>query len=480
MKQSKRPNVLLILTDQMRSTAMGCAGVEPVFTPNLDRLASEGTRFENALTNCPSCAPARASLFTGQHVLSHGVVNNEIQVCLDKTNFAGALTQQGYRCGYIGKWHLDGGSREQFTPPGPRRLGFDDFWAVANCSHNYMDAFYYLNDDPEPRFIEGYEPEHQADLAIGYIKEKNQGDDPFFLVWSPGTPHDPFRLQPEENFDPYPLDRITFMETNSRYVPGEINRAKKEVIQGYYAHITALDRQVGRLMDTLEEEGLAKQTIVIFTADHGDMLGNKGEWFKSQPWRESVGIPMLMRWPGKIPSGKVTRGPISLIDLMPTICTLTGTDIPEDCQSDDQSSFVLGQDDRAPASAFISFLPEVHVIPSPPFRGVVTATHTYAETTEGPWVLYDDINDPLQKNNLITWANRDDSEVVALQTSLHDQLGAWLKRTRDPFDDGEVINDRYQPGHHGGVLPCQKDAGFEIAYRRHRDAKIRRGGNVTL
>ena len=108
------PNILFILTDQMRSTALGCAGVETIRTPNLDRLAAQGARFTNAVANCPSCAPARGTLFTGLHTLSHGVVNNELRVRNDGPTFAGALGASGYRCGYIGKWRLDETTRRSY------------------------------------------------------------------------------------------------------------------------------------------------------------------------------------------------------------------------------------------------------------------------------------------------------------------------------------------------------------------------------
>ena len=455
-----RPNILFILVDQMRSTAMGCAGVENVKTPNLDKLAQGGTRFSNAVSNCPSCAPARGSLLTGLHPLAHGVVNNEIQVKLGTGTFAGALRDNGYKCGYIGKWHIDGGYRSAFTPPGERRLGFDDYWAVANCTHDYMDSFYYENDDPEPKWIDGYEPVHQTDLALRYIEKKTGESDPFCLMLSWGTPHDPYQEMPEEDLNEYNSQDIEFMETNSRYVPSEIMEAKQKIVAGYYAHITALDKQLGRLLTLLEEKNSAENTLIIFTSDHGDMLGNKGEYYKSQPWRESVGIPLIMRWPSHIPAGRVTDGPISLTDMMPTVLSMTNSRIPEDTQSDDLSAFVLGNESAAPESVFINFPPNVHVIPSPPFRGVVTRTHTYAETKEGPWLLYDDRADPLQKNNLISWEQRDNPEVVQLQQQLHLKMQAWLEGIGDPFDDGDLVNDKYMPGHVGGVLDCSPDPVF--------------------
>jgi len=454
MNKSENPNILYILTDQMRSTAMGCAGVEAISTPNLDRLAAEGTRFSNAVANTPSCAPSRGTIFTGLHTLEHGVVNNELQVKNNGPSFAGTLRDSGYKCGFIGKWHLDGGARTGFTPPGARRLGFDDYWAVANCNHNYMRGFYY-NDEPEPVFIDGYEPIHQTDLAIDYITEKAKGEDPFFLVLSIGAPHDPYREMPEELLARYPAESVQLMETNSSYVPNEIMEAKKEILAGYYAHIMALDDQVARLEETLKEQGLYEDTIVVFTSDHGDMLGNHGQYFKSQPWRESVGVPLLMRWPGHIPSGRVTDAPIGLIELTSALISLAGADIPEAMQGDDLSALILGDESAAPDSVFINFVVDVHCIPTPAFRGVVTRTHTYAETVEGPWLLYDDKADPRQKNNWITWANREDPEVVAMQEAMHAKLQYWLERTGDPFEDGEAVSDRYQPGHCGGVLPLE-------------------------
>ncbi len=462
----KKPNILFILTDQMRSTAMGCAGVEKVRTPNLDRLADEGTRFTNAIANTPSCAPSRASLLTGLHVLSHGVINNELQVKLGTCTLAGSLRDNGYKCGYIGKWHIDGGSREQFTPPGPRRLGFDDYWAVANCTHDYMHAFYYENDDPKPKWHSGYEPVAQTDLALDFIRRKTAEEDPFFLVLSLGTPHDPYQAMPPELLEQYDPSEIEFMPTNSRYVPDEIRRAKQQMLAGYYAHITALDDQVGRLLALLKETGLEEDTIVVFTSDHGDLLGNHDAWFKSQPWRESTGIPLLMKWPGHIPAGRVTPGPISIIEMMPTLLSLTGTDIPAQAEGDDLSAFVLGDEAEAPDSVFINFVSKVDLIPHPPFRGVVTATHTYAATTEGPWLLYDDQNDPFQRNNLITWSNRDNPAVAQLQQAMQQKLEGWLERTGDAFEDGGVLNDRYQPGHTGGILPLERDPFFPYADRQ--------------
>jgi arylsulfatase A-like enzyme len=274
-------------------------------------------------------------------------------------------------------------------------------------------------------------------------------------VLSIGKQNDQYSDMTTELLESYKPDEVEFLETNSIYVPGEIMQAKKEILAGYYAHIMALDDQVARLEQTVKEQGLYEDTIVVFTADHGDMLGNHEQYYKSQPWRESVGIPLLMRWPGHIPEGRVSDAPISLIELTSSLIAMTGTEIPADMQGDDLSELILGDESAAPDSVFINFAVDVHCIPAPPFRGVVTRTHTYAETPEGPWLLYDDKADPFQKNNLISWANRDNPEIVALQQELHEKLHYWLERTSDPFEEGDVVSDKYQPGHVGGVLPIE-------------------------
>ena len=421
-----RPNILFVLTDQMRSTAMGCAGVEKVYTPNLDSLAAQGTRFTNAISNTPACAPARATLFTGLHVLSHELVNNEKPVKLGTCTFAGSFRDAGYKCGYIGKWHMDGGARTEFIPPGERRLGFDDYWAVANCTHSYMESFYYEDDDPEIKWVEGYEPIVQTDLALDYLGRKAAEESPFFLTLSWGTPHDPYQEMPAEYAEKYRWQDIEYTPNNSPYEPAEVRVAKRKMLAGYYAHVTALDEQLGRLLRFLDErpdprapdKKLADTTIVVFASDHGDMLGSHGQYFKSQPYRESAGVPLIMRWPGQIAAGRTSDGPISLVDLMPSLLSLSGTEIPSQAEGEDLAPFILGDEARAQDSVWINFPFDVKIIHSPPFRGVVTRDHTYAVTREGPWCLFDDKEDPFQRKNLISWAARDNAEVVALQQQL--------------------------------------------------------------
>jgi len=309
MKKIQNPNILFVMTDQMRSTAMGCSNVENVITPNLDKLAEQGTRFTNAIANSPACTPSRAGLITSKHVFSHGLVNNDMQLGTNFKSIAHCLNDEGYDCGFIGKWHLDCPDRGVFIPPGPRRQGFDDLWAVAECNHNYFKGYYYLNDDSEPVWIDGYEPIAQTDLAVDYIKEKNsKSDKPFCLFVSYGPPHCPYDMVPDEFKKMYPPEKIKLLpnaktaKVQSKESIGkhpepanisseETDMIKKEKIADYYAHISALDNCFGRLIKALDDENITENTLVVFTSDHGDMLFSQNKGRKSKPWRGSVGIP---------------------------------------------------------------------------------------------------------------------------------------------------------------------------------------------
>lgn len=460
MRFVKKPNILLVFSDQQRSTAMGCAGVEAVSTPAMDALARQGSRFTNAVSNTPVCSPARASLFTGLHVLTHGLVNNDIAIRTDVRSLAHCLNDAGYRCGYIGKWHLDCADRGVFVPPGPRRLGFDDYWAACNCNHAYFAAHYYLNNDPEPRWFDGYEPDTQTDLAIRYLEERGRGAQPFFLALSWGPPHCPYRVVPQRFLDLYPPESI-------RLLPNAPPHANREIIAGYYAHVTALDECLGRLLRALDAAGLADDTIVVFTSDHGDMLFSQDKGWKTKPWRESVGIPLLLRWPGHIPVGRVSGEPISLVDLMPSLLALADLPVPAEVEGEDLSAHIRGAKSTTQDSVFINYPVCPTAFHHRAWRGVVTRTHTYARFAESPWVLYDDAADPFQLANLAASPAH-----AALRDELEVELQRWLRRCRDSFEPSDVVAARLYPGHVNSVMPCYYNETVRqgIAHRGGRPA----------
>ena len=472
MPSPDKPNIVYVFADQMRASAMGCAGVENVKTPNLDRFAAQGTRFANAVSNTPICSPARATLITGLHTLSHRLVNNDTALRTDVRSIAHCLNDAGYRCGYVGKWHIDCADRGVFVPPGPRRQGFDDLWASANCNHAYLNAYYYLNDDPEPVWIDGYEPDAQTDVAARYIGGRAGGGEPFCLFLSFGPPHCPYRAVPQKYLDMYPPESIELMPAaaDARCVghddgdgpSGEEDRYKREIIAGYYAHVTALDACFGRVLAALDEAGIADNTIVVFSSDHGDMLFNHNHGWKCRPWRESVGIPLIVRWPGRVPAGRVTGGPVGIVDHMPTLLSLAGVSVPDEVEGDDLAAYVLGDESAAPRSAFINMPIVMKMFSFPEWRGVVTRTHTYARFRDRSWILFDDAADPMQMNNLAESAAHE-----PLQQELEAELQRWLERTSDPFETSEDVADKHYAGHVNLEMPYYENETIRLGRQEH-------------
>jgi len=446
-----RPNILFVFTDQQRSTALGCAGVEDVRTPHLDRFAAEGTRFTNAVANTPSCSPARASLLTGLHALHHGLIVNDLPLRTDVPHVAECLNDAGYRCGYIGKWHVDGGDRGGFIPPGERRRGFDDFWAVANCTHNYHAAHYYLNDDPEPYVHDGYETFSQTDMAVEYITDrtKDDSDQPWCLFLSWGPPHFPYMNAPAEynaRYDPASLRLLPNCEPDTpvdyRHVQWGMydqGATPRDIIAGYYAHQTAVDDAFGRLMTTVDRLGVADDTIVVYTSDHGDLLYSHGDVWKAKPWRESVGVPLLVRWPGRVPAERMSDAPVGLVDMMPTLLSLAGADVPDGLDGVDFSAVMAGDESAAPDAQYINYpMLADDAEPVPGWRGVVTRTHTYCRSRTGPLMLFDDKADPFQMTNLV-----DDAAHAGLAAELEAKTQAWLHRTGDALEPVEALRERF-------------------------------------
>lgn len=467
---TKSPNIIFVMADQMRASAMGCSGIEKVLTPNIDAFACEGTRFSNAIANSPACTPSRANLMTGKHSISHGLINNDMQLDTNFKTFAHCLNDAGYKCGYIGKWHLGDVDRGAFIPPGQHRHGFDDFWAANECNHNYFAGYVYVNDNPEPVWLDGYEPEAQTDIAIDYIKEKCKNDAPFCLFLSWGPPHCPYEMVPQKYRNKYPVDEIEFLPNaveSDLQAPETIGKKskpaimdkeerdhrKKEIIAGYYAHISALDELFGKIIKTIKENKIENETIVVFTSDHGDMLFSHNKGWKSKPWRESIGIPLIIKLPGVIQKNRCSNKPISMVDLMPTILALAGVEFPNDIDGTDLSDFVRGNEAAAQKSAFINFLCMPKFFNDKEWRGVVTESFTYARQRDKPWLLFDDKNDPFQLNNLV-----DNPAFTEVRAKLENELKNWMKSTNDKFESSKELADKLCPGHIDYILPvtCNK------------------------
>lgn len=415
----RRPSVLLIITDELRERSLGYAGDPNARTPRIDALAAESIRYREAVSGMPVCCPARASFLTGQYPLQHGVYINDVPLRPTGPVLPREFASHGYRTGYIGKWHLFGSPegrferREAFIPD-EERFGFE-YWRVGECTHDYNHSAYYAGDDPEKRYWEGYDAIAQTDDALGFVAA---ADDPYFLVVSYGPPHFPLHTAPDRFRELY-ADADISVPAN---VPEEFADDARHDLRGYYAHIAAIDECVGRLLD-----GIAPDTIVVFTADHGDMLWSQGIDHKLVPWEESVRVPFLVRAPER--AADVVGDLFNSPDLMPTLLGFAGLPVPEGLMGED-----LSAPGNGPGSALLGAPVSYSTLRRTGFaeyRGVRDSRYTYVRTRTGPWLLYDNVADPDQLRNLCG----DPSYAAELQR-LDGAVDGWLARLGDEFLDG--------------------------------------------
>ena len=454
----KKPNIVFVFGDQWRAQATGYAGNPTVKTPHLDRFATESINLTQAVSGYPVCSPARASLLTGQFPLTHGVFVNDVHLDNSAVSIAQAFKQGGYQTSYIGKWHVDGHGRSNYIPP-ERRQGFAD-WKVLECTHNYNQSAYYSGNSDQKLFWDGYDAIDQTKAAEDYIRQHRNSDQPFLLMISWGGPHAPYQTAPEEYRELYQPENIPLRPN----VPAEAAKQAQEDIAGYYAHCTVLDDCMGSLLATIEAEDIQDNTIVVFTSDHGDMLGSQGLIKKQKPWEESIRIPFLLRYPALfgLEGQQVPEAMIGMQDMMPTLLGLSRLPIPEGVEGIDFSNFLQGDENPSDSTALLAcyhpFGQWRSGIDGGPygftgreFRGIRTNSHTYVRSLQGPWLLYDNLNDPYQLDNLV-----DLPQHLSLRDDLDQKLQRKLDQRKDKFLPGmEYINTWGYTVDERGTVPYQ-------------------------
>jgi arylsulfatase A-like enzyme len=383
MSEAGPPNILFILTDQHRLSAVGCYGETPCQTPHIDRLAARGVRFETAYTVCPVCSPARATVMTGLYPHAHGVCSNihdlgsSVHELADRPELLSRQLQAaGYRCGYSGKWHLGTNSETAFggrsTPSLPRDVGFEgqNFAGHGRGGFGYREYQIYLSrngfehrvrrvdDRPIPVImygildgpVESTVPYYLTEHTIRMIDDFSTGGQPFFIWHNFWGPHIPY-YSPLEFYDQY--REVDIPEWPNYHWPArEINGPHQvkihpqaeqlswddwaEGIRHYYAFTTLIDQQIGRMVNHLEETGLCENTIVVFAADHGETLGSHGGLYDKgwHHFEEIQRIPFIICLPEQFrqdgtPSG-VLQEWVSLADVYPTFLEWAGVPCPAD------------------------------------------------------------------------------------------------------------------------------------------------------
>jgi arylsulfatase A-like enzyme len=476
MPKPRRPNLLFLFSDQQSSDMLGCYGNRQIVTPRLDAFAAQGVRFHHCVSNSPLCTPYRSLLLSGQHTLWNGALENDVRMLPGGgTYFPEVLRDAGYRMGYIGKWHLYGGDRVRAIPPGPLRYGFDHTFLSNNCTVVFdKERAYYWDQQGRRTPYGDWEPYAQARQAMQFLDEN--ADRPFalFVSWHP--PHNWARQGrtpgPEDGYGA-PEDLLRLYDPAAIRLRGNCadTASARRLYCGYMAMCTSIDRAFGWILRKLEEKGLAEDTLVVFTSDHGDTALSHGLLAnKMRPEIESIRVPLILRYP-RVLKPRASDLLIGTLDLMPTLLRLMGLHPPRTCHGRDLSGALIQQRDN-----------EVESIPlflfALDWRGVYTRRYTYAfDTGAGRWnryrrhmfsrpaglawnCLYDRETDPWETQNLY-----DSPDHKRLRSRLHEQSLAWMRNFGDkglPYDqiqsalfsaeDRELLRDPARMRMTSGIL----------------------------
>jgi len=428
-KQVEKPNIVFVFADQWRAQSMGYAGNPDVITPNLDQLALEGVCFSNAVSTSPVCTPYRAMLLTGKYLLKNGMFMNDVSLDPEAESFAKLIREEGYHTAYIGKWHLDGNGRSSFIPK-ERRQGFD-YWKVLECTHSYNNSKFWGNDD-QLHTWEDYDAEAQTMDAIAYIEKHAKGDKPFCLMLSWGPPHAPYKTAPKK-FQQLYEDKDIQLRPN---VPVEIWDETSARLRGYYAHCSALDSYVGQLQEAIRRCNMEDNTIFVFTSDHGDMIGSHGQMKKQRIYAESAKVPFIIKYPALLgKEGIKSDFLINTLDILPTMLGMSGLNVPAGLDGEDITDIILGKKADERKAALVTCVQPFGQWSRDrggrEFRGIISKKYTYAQDLSGAWLLFDDVADPYQLNNLIG-----DPSFDKITKDLEVLLSSELEHLEDDFLPG--------------------------------------------
>lgn len=478
-KNGKRPNLLFIMPDEIRIDALGIwqqPGFEhclrtvsdPVHTPVLNMLAKESRLFTQACSTAAVCSPSRAMLMSGMYPSQNGVVTNCYEnrpdgmhdniVCLTDV-----LADSGYDTGYVGKTHWEknqplfdtegnyvgtetapGGHfinpYDTYIPPGKGRHG-NRFW-FADVRDRQFDALSYSSvpalvngkKDGQPYSSKEFTPKLEADVVIGYLKNtagQRDASKPFSMIWAPNPPHPPYSSLKDCDQEVYgkyykdvPIDKLLNRPNlDLKAAASDKLGDPRKCAPVYFSLVTSIDEQVGRVLQALEESGEAENTIVVFTSDHGELMGSHGLMGKSKIYDEAFLVPFMLRFPKQIKPG-VEDLLLGRVDVMPTLLGMMGLGdrIPKSVRGVDFSNELVT--DRFPGDT----KPQSAAYLMDNGRGVRTDRYSYLVTPEGQTELYDNVADPYQMMNLPLTAI-DPAQLKILQA----ELGRWLKTADDPW-----------------------------------------------
>ena len=445
--KSSYTNVIFILTDDQGVWAAGCYGNHEIRTPNIDRLAKTGMMFENFFVATPVCSPSRATLFTGRIPSQHGVHDwirggnvgpDAIRYMEGETAYTDVMAKHGYVCGMSGKWHLGDSQHPQFS--------FTHWYVHQKGGGPYYNAPMVregkLVNEP------GYVTNLITDEALKFIDAHM--DEPFYLSVHYTAPHSPWiNNHPKEIVDSYDNCPFETCPQEPRHPWARFNLqcfGNRECLKGYFAAVTAMDMDVGRILDHLEEYGLRDKTLVVFMSDNGFSCGHHGIWGKGNAtwprnmYENSIKVPCIFSHPGRIPQGKVQTEMVSAYDFMPTLLEYLDLPVPNAENLPGTSFLPLLLDQPMEGREKVVIFDEYG-----PVRMIRTEEWKYVHRyPNGPNELYDLVNDPDERRNLI-----DDPPQKKRIEELKAEMEAWFARYVVPSRDGIIDDGTDPPNHHG-------------------------------
>ncbi len=463
--ESSKPNIVFIMADQFRKQAIGFMRQDSVHTPNLDKLAADGAAFTSAISTVPVCTPNRSCLFTGKYSLHNRMLCNDIVLMPEQRTLGDFCKSAGYQTAYFGKWHLGfhktGNSQFTYVPP-ELRHGFDR-WFVSQ-SHTPFNEPFFIDDQKNAVAIPGWSPDIVASKSIEYL-EQREAAKPFCMVVSFGPPHTGGGPGTEGHFMPGHRSAYEAALSQGKAPPppswgytappqyekfyekgGECYRRpvrsnvsidipyleESQCIPGYFGAVTAIDKAVGDILQALDRKGIADNTIVAFTADHGEMMGSHGLFAKDQFYQESSGIPLILRCPGKIRRAS-HNNVFNSIDVLPTLLGLAEVHAGG-MDGTDFAPLLRGRRMSLPEYAFGAYFQGGFFEGPRHFRAVYTTRYTYALTQGvyakqfGPEVLFDRQVDPYEMTMIVRGQGRDRE-----MDTLKKVLATHLQSLGDPF-----------------------------------------------
>jgi len=440
----EKPNILIVFSDQQNTLTLGCYGNEHMNTPNIDKLADEGMRFDNSISPWPMCTPYRAMLMTGKYPFKSGVATNTVAPKEGIPMMGEIFKNAGYLVGLTGKWHLWFGGHVNI--PEEYRGGFVDYWNEVYPKEYQLDGKFDKKKLPKERieeFGEHYFADVHTDNAIDFFKRAKAEDKPFLLVVAWNPPHPPYEA-PKKFLEAKSTENIPVPKTVKNPSPNFPGGAKStsvakgledifdddkilidKVLRPYFASCEALDFEFGRMMQSLKDLGMEENTIVIYTSDHGEQGGAHQLTQKFKPFEESIKVPFIIKYPKSIQSKSTTDRLMTPMDIIPTLLSLAGVKYDEnDYDGKSMLKTLKSEDDsNAPDAVLIMSVDSC-------WRGVRTKQYTYAERLDKAWVLYDNLKDPLQEVNLVG-----NPEYAKILKDLKSQMKTLLIEAQDPYAD---------------------------------------------